>query len=201
MRNIFLIVMLLMILGACKDKKQTTESVSEKSELTKPDRAKDSTEIRETILSFYNWYNSNYNKLQKFTLYKGDRPPYKMNWPEVDRMHQYIHDSVPQLGEVFLKNQKIFLQEADSAFKVDVEDDIPYGFDWDWYTNSQEDPKYLLEEINKSNTWNYNINGDNAIVIIKGLYNDNGKQTETSLVKLDMNREKGKWKIAKIGSE
>lgn len=192
---------ILVLLFSCKEKKQTgTANVTDnKIDNTAQSFAKDSAEIRQTILSFYNWYNGNYARLQKFELYKGQHPPYKMNWPEVDRMHQFIRDSVPQLGSAFIKNQKTFLLQSDSAFKVDVEDDIPYGFDWDWYTNSQEDPQYTLDEIKKSDKWIYNIKGDEATVEIKGSYNDNGKQTETTVLKLLMARENGSWKIAKIG--
>ncbi len=66
----------------------------------------------------------------------------------MSKYQDFIRTSAPQLGEEFIKNQKHFFEQCDSAFKVDVKDEIPYGFDWDWYTNSQEDPQYLLDEMN-----------------------------------------------------
>jgi hypothetical protein len=96
---------------------------------------KDSAEIRTVIIDFYNWYNKNDAKLQEYHLYSGikkkDAPPYKINWDEVTKYQDFIRSSVPQLGEEFLKNQKHFFEKCDSAFKADVNDEIPYGFDYD----------------------------------------------------------------------
>jgi hypothetical protein len=163
------------------------------------DIRKDTAEIKQTILSFYNWYTNNYDSLGQFKLYKGEQPPYKLDWTEVGKMQSYIRSRVPQLGETFIKNQMGLLHEIDSAFKVDVQDDIPYGFDYDWYTYSQEDPKYLLEEINKSNNWKYDVKGNTAVVDIKTKFLDNGKESESSLIKIFMAKENEVWKIAKIG--
>jgi hypothetical protein len=82
-----------------------------------------------------------------------------------------------------------------------VEDDIPYGFDFDWYTNSQEDTKYLLDEINKSLPWLISWSGDKAIVDVKGEYNNNGKKTTETVITIVMKKENGKWKIAKTWAD
>ena len=163
----------------------------------------DSALIKNSILTFYNWYNKNYAKLQTFTLYTGtktkDSPPYKINWKEAERYFTYLRTSVPNMGEEFIKNQRIFFKQCDSAFKVDVEDELPYVFDYDWYTNSQEGPEYLVGELKKSKQWMTTINGNDATVDVLGFYMDGGNKVETVVMCFGMKKEKGKWKIARIG--
>ena len=69
----------------------------------------DSAQIRNSVLTFYNWYNKNYAKLQAFTLYTGvktkEGPPYKINWKEAERYFVYLRTSVPNISEEFIKNQ------------------------------------------------------------------------------------------------
>jgi hypothetical protein len=188
---------------SCKDKKQNSANETQQPTAT-ADPVKDSAEIRAAITSFYNWYTTNYTKLMKYDLYSGikkeDAPPYKINWDGVEKYQQFIRDSIPQLGEEFLKNQKRFFEQCDSAFKKDVEDDIPYGFDYDWYTNSQEDSQYLLDGINKSAKWIINVKGDDATVEI-GAPEDKNYVSGSLLIQLDMKKENGAWKIAKIGND
>lgn len=188
----------MVIMISCKDKKQTTGNETQEQTTTTADPAKDSAEIRVVVTGFYNWYNTNYTKLMKYDLYSGikkeDAPPYKINWNEVEKYQQFIKDSIPQLGNGFLSDQKRFFERCDSAFRKDVEDDIPYGFDYDWYTNSQEDPQYTLELLNRSEPWNMQIDGDKAEVAI-GVTQEEGS---TGLI-IQMKKENGKWTIAKIG--
>jgi hypothetical protein len=192
---------------ACKDKKQVVgkDADEQKTVEVVQDPAKDSAEIRTVITDFYNWYNKNYAKLQEYHLYSGikkkEAPPYKINWEEVEKYQDFIRTSVPQLGEEFIKNQKHFFQQCDSAFKVDVNDDIPYGFDFDWYTNSQEETQYLVDEINKSLPWTITWSDDNALVDVKAEYDNNGKKTTATAITIVMKKENGKWKIAKTWSE
>jgi hypothetical protein len=163
----------------------------------------DSTQIRNSIMTFYNWYNKNYTKLQSFTLYtsikKKEMPPYRINWKEAERYLNYLRTSVPNIGEEFITNQRIFFKQCDSAFKVDLEDEIPYGFDYDWYTNSQEEPQLLVDELKKSKQWVTTVKGNDATVDVLGFYMDNGNRVETVVMCFAMKKEKGKWKIAKIG--
>ncbi|MBK7290470.1 MAG: hypothetical protein IPI78_09735 [Chitinophagaceae bacterium] len=161
----------------------------------------DTAEISSVVLEFYNWYNTNYEKFQDYNLYSGlkkkDVPPYKINWEEVKKYQDFIKSSVPNLGEEFLTDQLAFFKQCDSAFKVDVNDEIPYGFDYDWYTNSQEDPQYLLDEINKKeNKWQINVNGNIATVKV----NDNQNKDYAILTML-LKKENDKWLIVKIGNE
>ena len=202
-------VLFVVVIGSmsCKDKKDTSgkDAVEQKTTEVVQDHSKDSAEIRTVIIDFYNWYNKNYAKLQEYHLYssikKKDAPPYKINWDEVAKYQDYIRTAVPQLGEEFLKNQKHFFEKCDSAFKVDVNDDIPYGFDYDWYTNSQEETQYLVDEINKSLPWAISWSGDNASVDVKTVYDNNGKKTTETAISIAMKKENGKWKIAKTWSE
>ncbi len=209
-RIIFFLYITTVLIVSCKDKKQTTEKDTVTREQKNPevvaiDTAKDSTEIRTVVMDFYNWYNKNFAKFQEYNLYSGikkkDIPPYKINWDQVTKYQDFIRTSVPQLGEEFLSNQKKFFQQCDSAFKVDIQDELPYGFDYDWYTNTQEDPQYTLDEMNKAKQWIINVNGDNATTEVKGTFDDNGKQTEMTVIKFVLKKESGQWKIAKIGTE
>lgn len=163
----------------------------------------DSVQIRNTIITFYNWYNKNYTKFQAFALYTGAKtkegPPYKINWKEAERYFIFLRTNVLGLSEAFIKNQQIFFKQCDSAFKVNTEEEIPYGFDYDWYTNSQEDPQWLVDELKKSKQWITSVKGNDANVDVLGYYIDQGNKIETVLMCFAMKKEKGKWKIAKIG--
>jgi len=207
MKQLTLLLLIISIgFVSCKqaDKSAKKETAPEATQETAPDTAKDSAAIRNTIMEFYNWYNTNDKKLQAYNLYNGikkkDSPPYQINWEEAEKYLTFIHTSVPQLGSAFINNQRLFFKQCDSAFKVDTEDDIPYGFDYDWFTNSQEEPQVLLDELNQSKQWLIIVKGDDAHVAVKGTYTDNGKQTETTVIKVDLKKEGGKWKIAKIGA-
>ena len=191
---------------SCNNKKEKNgETKTEGStKMATGDPAKDSAGIRAVILDFYNWYDKNYQKLMGYQLYSGlktkDAPPYKINWDQVDNYQAFIRDSVPQLGDEFLRNQKMMFTKADSAFKVDVKDDVPYYFDYDWYTNSQEEPKYLLDGINQSKKWIILVKGDDASVEI-GAPENKEYVAGSLLLYVGMKRENGQWTIAKIGND
>jgi hypothetical protein len=185
---------------ACKEKSKT-----EKDPATQANSfSADSTAIRETVVSFYEWYTKNWERFNRYDLYDGakkeDAPPYKIDWDEAAKYKQFIQDSVPQLGATFVSNIDLLLRKCDSAFKVDVGDDVPYFFDFDWYTNTQEDPAYLLEEMKKSNQWDIKINGDDASVEVKG-FDEGGTRPAATVIRLQMKKESGQWKIAKTWSE
>lgn len=209
MKKITLTLFILAALYACKGKKEEPAANEPKTTETAGTVAEDSAQIRKVITDFYNWYGRNDMKLMKYDLYSGikkkDAPPYKINWDEVEKYQAFLRDSVPQLGQEFLQNQKKMLQQCDSAFKVDTEDEVPYGFDYDWYTNSQEDTKYTTDEINKPLGWDITVNGDYANVGVKGVVisyeNGNEKKKEEVILKLQMKKENGKWTIARIGNE
>src|SRR5688572_2894368 len=171
MRSFSLLFFFVVIaVASCKDKKQTDSETKE--EANKPDTSRDTAQIKQTIIDFYAWYNKSYSQLQGFEIAKGtkvkDQPPYKIDWNEVDRMHEYMRTAVPFLGEEFIKNQRTFFQQADAEFAKDTESEIPWGFDYDWYTNSQEDPQYLLDEIKRANSWLITIADSTATADIRG---------------------------------
>lgn len=203
MKQLILIFTSLVFLAACKDKKQTPAENPGTVETT-ANIISDSTAIRKVIIDFYNWYTANDEKLMEYKLYSGikkpDEPPYKINWDEVEKYQAYIRDSVPQLGEEFLANQKKMFQQCDSAFKVDLEDDLPYGFDYDWYTNSQEDPSYLLDGLKASGKWMFNLKGDDASVEI-GAPDGESYAPGTLLLFVALKKENGQWKITNIGND
>lgn len=191
------------LIGACNNQKDNSEKKSDNNLNIESSKiaTNDTADIRSVILEFYNWYNTNYEKFQDYNLYSGlkkkDVPPYKINWEEVKKYQDFIKSSVPNLGEEFLTDQLAFFKQCDSAFKVDVNDEIPYGFDYDWYTNSQEDPQYLLDEINKKeNKWQINVNGNIATVKV----NDN-QNKDYAILTILLKKDNDKWLIVKIGNE
>ena len=190
------------LFAGCKGKKATAETPAT-TEITAP-AGSDSTAIRTLITDFYTWYTGHYESMMKYKLYNGtgkpDQPPYQINWAEVDRYQAFIRDSVPYLGTAFLANQKKMFQQCDSAFKVDVKDEIPYGFDYDWYTNSQEDPAYLLNGIKSSGKWMIQVKNDEATVEI-GAPEDKNYVSGSLLLFVGVKKENGQWKIAQIGND
>ena len=189
------------IIFSCKEKSKTDP---QKIAATEQNFTADSTEISQAVKDFYTWYSTHYMKFMEYDLYNGankkDEPPYQIDWAVVEKYQGYIRDSAPGLGETFLTNQKVLLQKADSAFKVDKDEDVPVYFDFDWYTNTQEDPAYILSEINKSKQWIITTNGDNGIAEVKG-YDENGTKPAATVIKVEMKKENGKWKIAKTWTD
>lgn len=206
MKKITLLLLLSASLLACKDQKKEKESAPQEpvESATVVPFAEDSAAIRKVIMDFYKWYTVNYEKLLDFKLYDGvkkpDMPPYQIKWDAVDKYHAYIRESVPQLGEAFLVRQKKFFQECDSAFKVDLEGELPYGFDYDWYTNSQEDPSYLLEGLQASNNWVIQVKNEEANVEIGAPENKN-YASGSLLLFVGLKKENGQWKMAQIGND
>jgi len=190
-----------MVIFSCKGKNKTE---AEKTSDTQQNFASDSTEISQAVKEFYTWYSTHYMKFTEYDLYNGankkDEPPYQIDWSVVEKYQGFIRDSAPQLGETFLTNQKVLLQKADSAFKVDKDEDVPVYFDFDWYTNTQEDPAYILSEINKSRQWIITTKGDEGVAEVKG-YDENGTKPAATVIRVEMKKENGKWKIAKTWSD
>ncbi len=199
------LLVVMVILLSCKQKEQAAGKNGEPED-TIQSPVSDSTSIRITVTGFYEWYHTHYPSFNRFDLYSGlkkeDAPPYKINWEEVTRYQQFIRDSVPWLGDIFLQNQKRFLEQCDSAFKVDVEDDIPYGFDYDWYTNSQEGTEYLLEDLrNPVSRWDIDIAGNEATVQVNAERTFNNKKESYTAISLVLKKDNRIWTISKIGSD
>lgn len=188
---------------ACDNKKKSSKESQPGSDITTK-VANDSSEIRNVIIDFYTWYAGNYSRMTGYQLYSGikkqDQPPYKINWPEVERYQAFIRDSIPQLGEDFLVNQKNMFRKCDSAFKVDLQDEIPYGFDYDWFTNNQESASYLLDGIKASGKWIISVKDNTAAVEI-GAPDDKNYLAGSLLLFVGLKKENGQWKIAQIGND
>ena len=203
MKPYLLVTALALSLLACKEKKQD-HAAAPPAATTTGTAAEDSAAIRQTVTGFYDWYTTHYNRMMGYKLYSGlkkpDMPPYKINWEEVDRYQAFIRDSVPYLGAAFLVNQRKMFQQCDSAFKVDTQDEIPYGFDYDWYTNSQEDPAYLLKGIKASGKWMLNIEGETAKLEI-GAPDEKEYLAGSLLLFVELKKENGQWKISQIGND
>jgi hypothetical protein len=118
----------------------------------------DSAQIKNTITSFYKWYNTNWQKVKAFKLYKGktkkDAPPYEINWIEVEKYFAYLHKNVPYLSEAFFEEERKRFKRIEKDFKDNPDEEMPSGFDYDHFTNSQEEPSYFMSELlKKDNNW------------------------------------------------
>jgi hypothetical protein len=170
--------------------------------------AKDSAQIKTTITNFYKWYTNNFKKFQAFKLYRGrggeEAPPYRIDWKETERYFNYLRKDVPYVGESFIASEKEYFRSADSTFRKNPADEIPAGFDYDRFTRSQEDPKWFWRELIKKGVihWVVKVHGITATAMI---YESEGVLSEKrgwwKFFCVEMKKEKGMWKIAKIGCE
>jgi hypothetical protein len=164
----------------------------------------DSLLIKSKITNFYKWYNKNWKKIDAFRLYTGKgkegyNPPYKINKKEVDRYFAHLRKNVLYVGETFIKNERQHFKWADSMFAKNPEDEITSGFDYDRFTQTQEEPQYFLDELlKKNNRWVVSITKNIAIakVFVKDTSAEN--QGEWKLLCAEMVKEKGNWKIARL---
>ncbi|MFZ4057277.1 MAG: hypothetical protein ACOYKE_04030 [Ferruginibacter sp.] len=182
MRKIVLLIILCMVL---------------KQPLWAQTSSKDQTAIKTTITHFYQWYNVHWKKINAFKLYrpkKGDAPPYTIDWKQVQLYFAFIKKNVPQLGNAFIENERQYFKNAQKQFDQSPEEEIAIGFDYDRFTNTQEEPQYVVPEIlNKKRRWKINIDKNTAIVYIYHLESD--KESDKDIIELT--KEKGVWTIAK----
>lgn len=160
----------------------------------------DSTQIKNSVTGFYKWYVANWEKTAAFKLYKGkgkkDAPPYIIDWKAVERYFTYLRNNAPNLSEAFLKNERAIYQESEEAFKKYPEDELPSGFDYDHFTNSQEEPGYFMQELlKKGNKWVITMLPDNK-AHVNVLY----KEGDVFFCG-DMVKEKSGWKISGVACE
>lgn len=162
--------------------------------------AQDSTQIKIAINDFYKWYNSNWEKVNAYKLYKGkhkkDEPPYVIDWKEVDRYIAYLRKNATVLSETFLAAERKRIKEIEKDFIENPDEEMPSGFDYDHFTNSQEEPGYFITELNKKgNKWTINYPSKNKAHLVI-LYSE-GDVFFCS----DLTREKRTWKIAGLNCE
>ena len=151
--------------------------------------------VKKVVVDFYKWYAANDAKLYNFKLYKGkvvkDAPPYIIDWKVAEKYFNYVRKNVTWLGQAFIINERKFLKQCQQNFNKYPEEEMPMGFDYDRFTDTQEDAKYTLDEyiLNKKMTWQINIKNAVAIVFI------NVKNKDRS--KVELVKENGTWKISK----
>lgn len=166
----------------------------------KPAPVSESTQVRNTITSFYKWYNVNWKKITAFKLYKGkngeEGPPYIIDWKEAEKYFAYLRKNVPYLSEAFIESERTIYKSSEKDFIKYPEDELPSGFDYDHFTNSQEEPKYFLDELlKKDKKWKIEIQpGGKAHVDVH--YKEGDLFFCSDLIK-----EHKKWKIADLACE
>lgn len=205
MKQAIIFVFAIVTAIACNNKKKEAEVKDATAPVaTTPEPGKDSADIRAVIIDFYTWYASNYKKLMSFDLYrslkKNNAAPYELNQSEVKKYRDFVRDSITQLGAEFDKNLAIIFAKADSAFKANKKDDVPAYFDYDWYTNGQENASWFLNGLKTSSKWIINVKGDEASVEV-GTPENKDYVSGMLLLYAGMKKENGQWTIAKIGND
>ena len=158
----------------------------------------DENACKTTVVDFYKWYKANWKKMNAFVLYKGKKkknmPPYVIDWKAVDKYFAFIRNSVPYFGETFITHEKKFFKETQQEFDADPDGEVPAGFDYDRFDGSQEEPKYMVDQIilYPKNKWEVKINGNVATVVITDMHKDAGIQKH----KVGLVKENGTWKIS-----
>ena len=175
-------------------------------EARKTATATDSVQIKNTVIQFYKWYKANWKQLAAFKLYKSrqhkEGPPYMINWKEVETYFSYLRHHVPYLGEAFIASERRAFKAIDAAFIKYPEDDVPAGFDYDRFTDTQQDPKWFWQELNKkANTWTITISGNKATVVVKGKNDQDKAAEDTDVFCGSVAKEKGTWKMATLACE
>ncbi len=155
----------------------------------------DYAQIKNTINAFYKWYNTNWKKTNSFKIYKSKQgtegPPYVIDWKEAERYFNHLRKNVSYLSEAFIQNEKQGFKNSEEDFKKYPEDELPSGFDYDHFTNTQEEPAYFLQELmKKDNQWKFNA-GTAGTIIVTIISNDGAV-----FFCGQMKKEKGVWKIA-----
>jgi hypothetical protein len=118
---------------------------------------------------FYAWYKKNHTKLEKFHLYKGkgdnNGPPYRINWPAVEKYFAYIRVNTPVLGEAFITWHRNDFKRIDKWFKENPEEELPAGFDYERIVGGQVGVEEAVEYyFRKEGKWSVEINGNTATV-------------------------------------
>ncbi len=182
-QGIFLVLLMCTLSGQAQNSKLTATEQS----------------VKKVVTDFYKWYAGNWKKMDSFKLYKSkktkDAPPYVIDWKAAEKYFSFIRSKVPQLGETFISNQKLFFKQCQSDFDANPGEEIASGFDYDRFVGGQEDPALIIKEtiLAENNGWNVVIKGNKATVFIF----DNHNGAEGNKGKVEMVKEKGSWKIAK----
>jgi hypothetical protein len=166
----------------------------------------DSTAVRKTVVAFYQWYNTNWKKVDAFQLYKSkkgnDGPPYVIDWRQVEKYFTFLRTKAPMLGKAFIEYERAFFKHAEQSFKDNPEEEMPVGFDYDRFTNSQEEPSLFWKELTKkSNRWVVTIDDQDKNKAYVRVYPAVKQSTEDQVLCGTMVKEKGVWKIGRLHCE
>ncbi len=165
----------------------------------------DKAQIKNVVTGFYNWYNKNWKKVNAFKLYSGtgadkEVPPFRVDWKEVDRYTVWMKKNAFYFTNQYFINERKDFQWADSMIQTEPQSEIMYGFDYDRFTLSQEEPQWFVNELNrKSNKWNITINGNKAKISVISL--DVNTKENWEVFCGEMHKEKNVWKISRLGCD
>ncbi len=157
--------------------------------------------IKKIFFDFLNFYQKNEQKFQSFNLYKGTGeeggPPYHIQWKEVENYCSWLRKNVPYAGEAYIKNERKDFKYYDSMFRVEPDEEIPFGFDFDRWSGSQEDIKYMIDlYTSPKNKYIVIINGNKAILRIGGELPEGADEPDRGWSEVNFIKEKMKWKMA-----
>lgn len=155
-------------------------------------------------LSFYKFYLQNEKSFNNVGLYGSVKkneygPPYKINWPVVNKYFTFLRTKAKQhVGELFIQNEKNFFNTCDSNFKAYPNEEMPSGFDFDRIVGGNEDPKEVVKfNFAKGGKWDVAIDKDTATVSYTRSYKlDKNSPAENYISTTKLVKEKGIWKIA-----
>jgi hypothetical protein len=165
----------------------------------------DSVQIEHTITSFYKWYNNNWEKVNAFKLYNSktgpEGPPYIVNWKGVKKYFTYLKKEAPQLHPEFYLAEREEFKRLQKGFDKNPQEAIAIGFDYDRFTNSQDEPQWFITELKKTAKWqiDYKTNTE-AIITLWQSASDARGDYQYQLMCFDMKKTGKGWKIAAIYS-
>ena len=171
---------------------------------------KEQQSIKKIFFDFLKFYQKNEKKFNSFQLYKGvgkeNNPPYKIQWKEVERYFTWLRTNVSYVGEEYIKNERLHFKYSDSCFKVDPEEEIPMGFDYDRWAGGQEDITYTMKwYTDPNNKFQVIIKGNKAVLRIGGDLWPGAEEKDRGWSEVPFVKEKarlngkvgqGKWKMA-----
>jgi hypothetical protein len=157
--------------------------------------------IRNLFFDFLKFYRDHEEKFHSFRLYKGsgreNGPPYRIDWKETNRYFAWLRQSVPFVGEEYIRNERKDFLFYDSCFRANPEEEMPMGFDYDRWLGGQESIEYMLPwYTSPKNKYEVVITGKKARLRIGGELWEGAEEKERGWVVVLFVKEKGKWKMA-----
>ena len=154
---------------------------------------------KDAAVAFLNWYKTGYKGFEKYKLYSSvkpnsDGPPYTINWKNAEKHFAWIRANAPLFAEAFIKNEKLFFEYCNKAFKKYPDDEMPVGFDYERVMGTQEEVAYSINEwLKKGINWKVKmVNITQAEVSVWEKDAEGGWMSDEML----MVKESGKWKVA-----